>query len=450
MKPNSIHQYDFVSDFDNFLVAAVGGIGSGKTTGLAFWIATHMFEEAGSGTVGGIFANTYRQLEQSTLPTLWELFHVMGWSEGDQFVYNREPPKKWGKFRSAFKKHAGVLSVRDWGQAVVRSLENFNSIRGLTLGWAAIDELRDAKHEAFLVALGRIRCPKAKNLFVRIATSPDGFNWIYKELVENAPDMPKGAERRVIYMPTRCNPDLKPSYYEMLKASFDSKYAEQELEGRFVSVTNGAVYHQFKRTLIDPSIKPDPALPFLITYDFNRSPFCIEVAQLQPNENGSERLVIISEVIGIDVGTQEMTERVLELITSWMEPGAKPYVVVYGDPAGNQRRTSSDNKSDYDVIERVIPGLVSDWSKKYRRASYSVMETVNATNALMRMGPTRFAIHPRCKQTIKDFESVIWKPGTSDIDKTNKELTHTSDGVRYLIGEMFPIRIPLRGGRIWT
>lgn len=160
---------------------------------------------------------------------------------------------------------------------------------------------------------------------------------------------------------------------------------------------------------------------------------------------------MIDEVVGEDVGTEDMVERVAEKILSYCpNPDVRPTVEVYGDPAGNQRRTSSNNRSDYDVINRELPKFVGPFIARYRRRSFSVMETVNAVNALMRGGTGRFGIHPRCKTTIRDFESVKWKPGTSDIDKnTDKSLTHASDGVRYLIGERYPIRVS-HVGRIWT
>jgi len=449
VRPNSIPQYEFVSDLETPLVAAVGGIGSGKTTGLGFFIVVQMYAEMGSGTIGGIFANTYRQLEQTTLPGLWAVFESMGLEDGIDYVYGREPPKDWAGFRSRFKKHTGVLSVRQWGQAVVRSLENFNSIRGLNLGWAAIDELRDARHEAFLVVLGRVRCPKARRRLIRIATSPCGFNWIYTELVENAEKMPPGAERRVVFMPTSCNPDLPPEYNETLRASFGGKYAQQELDGMFVSTTVGAVYHAFKRaTMVNSSVKADPELPFLVTFDFNRNPYCVEIAQAQPNAFGVERLVVLDEVVMTEVGTEDVVPEVASRIKSHLPPDVRPIVEVYGDPAGNQKRTSaSSNRSDYDIIDMEMPKYVGRYIPMYRRRAFSVMETVNAVNALMRRGG--FVIHPRCRKTIKDFESVKWKEGTSEIDKEDKSLTHTSDGVRYLIGERYPIRIS-RPSKLWT
>lgn len=447
VKPNSPQQYEFISDLTTPMLAAIGGIGSGKTTGLGFFIVLQMYAESGTGTVGGIFANTYRQLEQSTLPALWDVFTKMGMEDGIDYVYGREPPKSWPSFRSAFKKHNGVLSVRGWGQAVVRSLENFNSVRGLTLGWAALDELRDTKHEAFLVVLGRIRCPKARSRLIRIATSPCGFNWVYKELVENAPKMPPGSERRIIHMPTRCNPDLPPEYVATLEASFEGKFAQQELEGMFVAVTTGAVYHSFSRSMVDPSIVADPDLPFLVTFDFNRNPYCVEIAQEQLTVTGSERLVVIDELCETNVGTEEMVEKVAEKIRLHVPPDVRPMVEIYGDPAGNQRKTVS-NRSDYDIIDQEMPRLVGPYYGRYRRRAFPVMETVNAVNALMKRG--RFAIHPRCRNTIRDFESVVWKEGTSDIDKdTDKSLTHASDGVRYLIGERYPVRVA-RPSMVWT
>ena len=42
-------------------------------------------------------------------------------------------------------------------------------------------------------------------------------------------------------------------------------------------------------------------------------------------------------------------------------------------------------------------------------------------------------IDPRCKGLIRDLEQVVNKDGTREIDKSNKNLTHFSDGFGYYI-----------------
>jgi len=99
------------------LAAAVGGVGSGKSYALMRWAAMEMAYEAGTGTLGAIVANTYKQLSQATLPELWTFFDEIGFEYKVDYVYNEAPPRAWSDFRSAFKKkHEGVLSVRQRGR----------------------------------------------------------------------------------------------------------------------------------------------------------------------------------------------------------------------------------------------------------------------------------------------------------------------------------------------
>ena len=62
---------------------------------------------------------------------------------------------------------------------VCRSLDNYDDIRGLEIGWAWIDETRDTKREAFDVVLGRLRHQHSDRYDVRITTTPKGFNWLH-------------------------------------------------------------------------------------------------------------------------------------------------------------------------------------------------------------------------------------------------------------------------------
>ena len=197
----SAPQHDFLTNTDEFLLGLLGGIGSGKTFALARWIRAKFRYEAGTGTIGGIFANTYQQLNQATLPELWQAFAEVNMEYGRDYVFGEMPPKYWHGFRSKFgKKHNNVLSVREWGQAICRSLEQYENIRGIELGWAAQDEARGAKREAFDVIIGRLRCPLAHKRLYRIGTSPNGYDWLYEVLVEE-PDKKEElkSERRLIH-----------------------------------------------------------------------------------------------------------------------------------------------------------------------------------------------------------------------------------------------------------
>ena len=71
----------------------------------------------------------------------------------------------------------------------------------------------------------------------------------------------------------------------------------------------------------------------------------------------------------------------------------------------------------------------------------AVVARVNAVNARHRSadGQVRHFTHPRCKQLIGDRARVSWKPGTRDIDKSNKKLTHASDASDYRLVALYPV-----------
>ena len=70
------------------------------------------------------------------------------------------------------------------------------------------------------------------------------------------------------------------------------------------------------------------------------------------------------------------------------------------------------------------------------------MDRVNAVNKLCE---GNLIIDPSCKGLITDFEQTVNKPGTREIDKSNKDRTHFTDGISYAIDYTFPIIKPLMG-----
>ena len=103
----------------------------------------------------------------------------------------------------------------------------------------------------------------------------------------------------------------------------------------------------------------------------------------------------------------------------------------YPDPSGNQRRTSAV-RTDHDILrdEKFIV--------RVKKQAPRVVDRVNAVNKIF----DNCIIDPRCKHLIRDFEQVVNKEGTRDIDKSNHELTHLSDGFGYFVDYEYPIRKP--------
>jgi phage terminase large subunit len=439
-------QYEFLTDLDTFAIAGVGGIGSGKTHALMRAVTIIMQSEAGTRTIGGIFANTYSQLHQSVLPRLWAFLSEMGLEQGIDWVFNRQPPAEWG-FASNFKKHDGVLTVRAWGQAVARSLDNPDAIRGLDLGWAVLDEARDIVQGTYDIVIGRLRCPKARRRIIRLTTTPNGYDWIYETFATNPTN-----DRRMIQMTTRDNDYLPQSFVKRLEESYDETFLAQEVDGKFVSLRKGQVYRAFDRKLhvvqADQVVLPRPdQFRLIVAVDFNRSPYCVCLLCELP-----DRSIAFDEIVMDGADTPSMFDEVARRVSA-IGPSS---VSVYGDASGNQRNTKS-NHSDYDMISVKMSSVFgSRFVPAWGKANPAIQERIAAVNGSLKpaAGQPRIIVSSKCKTLIQDFEQVSYKKGSMELDPgPDKRLTHMSDAVSYYIVKRYPVPKSRNGGTLtfgWT
>ena len=79
---------------------------------------------------------------------------------------------------------------------------------------------------------------------------------------------------------------------------------------------------------------------------------------------------------------------------------------------------------------------------KVKPAAPRIIDSVNAVNKLC---DENLIIDPSCKGLITDLEQTVNKQGTREIDKSNHERTHFSDGLRYAIDFEYPIIKPIMG-----
>jgi len=434
---------------DEYIAGLIGGIGSGKTFILARYLRRKLRQEANTGTVGMIVANTYAQLSQATLPELWKAFEEINLRYGRDYVYNEIPPKHWrGVYNKFGKKCSNVLTIRPWNiQAITRSLDNYNAIRGVEVGFIGQDEATGATDEAFKVALGRCRCSKATKREVRIVSSPNGYDWLYDLLVDQPDNNPQlRAERRYIKTKTADNPTLDPAYIKTLYSIYDEQFAKQELEGEFVLLNQGHVYYTFDRKKHVKRFNPSRQLPWAICFDFNRTPYSVVLCQIV-NRGGVEHVFAVDEVVMSNAATPEVCREIIRRITPYV---TNQPVMVYGDPSGRAKHTNN-NRSDYDIITQHFGDAFNQrFQRRWRSFAPPVVDRINAVNALLRNanGETRLYVSERCTTLRKDFERVQWKEGSKQIDKTtDKMLTHASDAIGYMVQERYPVR-PLTSGRL--
>lgn len=304
-----------------------------------------------------------------------------------------------------------------------RSLDDFERLRGTNLAWFGVDELTYTAEEAWLRLEGRLRDPKAKRLCGFAVWTPKGFDWVYRKFVKEPVEgyetiFAKAYENRFVL-------DQVPDYYERLKRSYDDRFFAQEALGEYLSLNAGRVYEAFDRSKNVRDVAIGPALPLLWALDFNVDPMCSVVAQ----RSGTE-IRVIDEIVLRRASTTEACE---EFRSRY--PLHPERLVIYGDATGARQQTSGT--SDYKMVRDYLART------GYRRVEFrvptvnpSVRERVALMNAKLRSaaGDSELAIDGRCKELVRDFEEVMFKPDSMVIDKErDPRRTHLSDALGYLV-----------------
>jgi hypothetical protein len=356
------------------------------------------------GRQGLLGAPTYPMLRDATQSTLFEILNA-----------NRIPHQ--------YNKAENVLVLTDTRSRIIfRPVDEYERLRGTNLAWFGLDELTYTAEEAWLRLEGRLRDPKAARLCGFAVWTPKGFDWVYRRFIEQ----PVEGYEVVLAEPFENRHLLAkvPDYYERLKRSYEGRFFEQEVLGRYLNVTEGQVYHCFERSRNVAETKADPWQPLAWSLDFNVEPMCSVVAQVR---NGA--IHVIDEIVMGRATTPEVCQ---EFLRRWGDH--RGAVTIYGDASGSRRQTTGH--SDYELVRRALAeGGRKNVSYRVAKANPEVRERVGLVNALLRNadGETRLVIHPRCKELILDLEQVVYKPGSQVVDKDrDSRRTHLADALGYL------------------
>lgn len=431
-----------------------GPVGSGKTLALAN--GALILAQANPGRVGVLSAPTYPMLRDATLVHLLNAINEYGFP----FKLNRQEMR---------------LFFPEWKSTILlRSLKEYDRLRGPNIAWFGIDELSYCREDAFLQLMARLRDPLA-NLRAGIAAwTPKGFDWVWKRFVSDEhPDNFFAIRARPFE-----NSYLPPDYYPNLIKSYSPAWAQQEIYGDYLNIFSGRAYQQFDRaknvwpaekyaTLLCQECKYTPNRPLLWSLDFNINPACSLMAQTVPRikgeriavtdiaggRDGRVQLNILDELFLENRTTYEVCEEFLARIERLRErfEQQRIMVYVYGDPAGDSRHSNAQ-RTDWQIIREFFERHKDKMqaSLRVRTAHPAVKDRVNCVNWACNsaLSERRLIVHRRCKNLIADLEQVSWKSNPhgvmiADLDKDSDPMrTHLSDALGYLIEREWPMRRP--------
>lgn len=384
------HQHDFCFADEKF-VTLLGGIGSGKShAGAAFAIIESIEDPRPNGLIA---ANTYKQLTNATLTTLFRLC--------DEYAVEYH-----------YNQNKGWLSIED-AHWYVYSLDNYDNLRGIEVGRFWADELRDASPEAFTVMLGRLRDRKAKKLKGRVTTSPNGYDYLYDYFAGDK----KTDEFKLIHAKSQDNTYLPDGFIDTLKASYDEKIYRQEVLGEFVNISQGRIYYGFDRTKHVKEVNYNPGYPIYVGMDFNVDPMTAALCQHYDNT-----VHVFDEIYLHDSNTNQMGDV--------LKARFGTRLTIIPDSTGKALKTSGRGYSDHSILQEM-GFTVKSTGNPFRMDRYNTMNNL--------FEKERILISNKCVKLIKDLEQVGYKEGTNLPETSDSTLTHISDALGYACWFMCPI-----------
>ena len=379
------HQWETLTSKAKFK-AMISGIGAGKT-----WTGVHWILNQGikyPKALGFIGANTFAQLRNSTLSALFNEFSRLE----IPFSYNQS---------SGYLEFLGA-------RCLCKSMENYDGLRGVELGYIWLDEGAFMREEAYNVIVGRLRDKKGP-LELLITSTPNGFNFIFDYFQGEK----KTKDHLLIKAKSSDNKHLPDGYIDSLKTQYDEKLLAQELNGEFVNVTQGQVYYAFDPLINVEEVKQINGTTFL-NLDFNVTPLSGCLMQIINKE-----FHVFDEIFLLNSDTYKLVDHIKKKGFRGVE--------IIPDSTARNRKTSG--MSDVQILEEAGHRVAQVRNPR-------VVDRVNNTNRLLSQG--RVKIHPRCKKLINDLEKVTWKDGNLD-QKTDHLLTHISDALGYGLWHHEPI-----------
>ncbi len=360
--------------------------------------------------------------------------------EQDTITFKRGDPN--------FDSTNGLLNP---SQICFRTASNADRLRGPNISWFAMDEMTYSEEEAWGILVGRIRDPRANTHNGFGCWTPKGMDWVYKLFVN---EETKDKNSDITYSSPRENFHLPEGFYADISAQYDEAWAKQELEGAYLNVFQGQVYHSYNQTENVQNCNYTPGLPLIWTLDFNVNPFCSVLLQRLdgPHQQAAGRSVIkpwteiwaVDEIVLHDANTYQMCEAFRKRTESWVERNKNRIKVqMYGDATGARSQTSAFS-SDWQIIR--------DWFVEHNHLyeiewhvnipgfdqNPPVRGRVNAVNAALcdSNGIRRLRIDPKCAVLLNDLQVCSWRrndEGTTMDEGKKRELTHASDALGYYI-----------------
>ncbi len=430
------HQTEFINDTQHRIVGLVGGFRAGKT-----YAAVHKAVKLAflnKGLHGALMEPVQSMIRGTLMPVVDKVLKQdLGWTErtadnrSGQYTYRKSNPES-------------IVIHFPEGDTIIYlcGAENYDRLAGKTLAWFGIDEIdrcssKEIAIAAFKEATARLTNGPCVQGFC--TSTPEGFAFLHWYFVENALD-DKGQvrrDRKLHKARTQDNPYVPSSYITSIRTNYTPKQAEAYLNGEFVNLVSGNVYHAFDRAANSTTKTLRDFLDCIlhVGMDFNVGAMS---AVLSVVDKGI--VYTLDEIVG-EANTEAMIRRLKGQYAHWAR--RQGGLIVYPDSSG---KSASANASVSSIAQLRQAGFEC----RYSGNNPSIMkERVPAVNAIFKsqqeVNGQWVPLHrcfvnlTACPTLVKGLEQQGFDPHTGKPDKT-QGLDHCLDAFGYFIHNRFPVR----------
>lgn len=381
--------------------AMVAGYGAGKSQAAVIRIA--------------LLALKYKGLSFGFVEPTYDLIRLIAFPRFEEVL------DSWG-VKYNLNKADAIIKLDNGSQIIFRSADSPERLVGFEISDAVIDEadtLRiDQARTVWTKMLGRIRERKPDNSPNTLAavSTPEGFGFMYEMW---------GKEKRegyeLIKAPTSSNPYLPDGYIAQLQATYSGSQLSAYLDGNFVNLNAGSVYHEFDRNLnaTNQTIMADDVLH--IGLDFNVANMSAVIHVLR-----GDSVHAVNEITGVfDTPTMG---RILK------EKYPAHRILIYPDASGNARKSNNASESDHSILRSFGFQVLVNSRNPF------VKDRVLSVNAMINnQGERRYFVNPQyCPSLAESLEKQSYDIKTGDPDKKGG-FDHVVDATGYFIAYKYPL-----------
>jgi hypothetical protein len=224
------------------------------------------------------------------------------------------------------------------------------------------------------------------------------------------------------------NPFIERDEIEEAKNQLDKITFEQEYLAEYVDANDRPFLYKFDEKIhVIDSYKPNPHLPILVSFDFNKDPMTALVGQ----QVDLWTAYAFAEINLPEGSTPEVCDLILVDYMNWLEGSG---VEISGDATGRNRSAMTvGNLNHYRIIKQKL-GLTDD-NLKMPKQNPALSDSRVLCNSVLQNA--KFYITKNCKKTIRDAE-MAYVDVSGELVKTQVEGLHHFDTLRYMIHAFYP------------